>query len=76
MSARGEQKYLEDKQDRTLDDVLRLIELRLLGDNPADDARLVIAYREQTGMFRRVLLDGLTGKELREVWAAAKERYR
>ena len=55
-------KWLAEKKDRTPEESLRLLELRLDGDGTKPDAKLMIAYRE-SGAFRRVLCD-VTGADL------------
>jgi hypothetical protein len=61
-----ETEYLERKPDRTIEETAKLLRLRLKGDDTADDARLFIAYRE-SGAFRRVLADGITGIDIRRL---------
>lgn len=62
----GEEQYLEKKQDRTTKEFERLLALRLDSDQTPDDAMLFIAYRA-SGMFRRVIIDNMTGKELKQL---------
>lgn len=59
-----EQEYLERKPDRTIEETATLLRIRLKADDTANDAKLFIAYRE-SGAFRRLLADGLTGNDIR-----------
>jgi hypothetical protein len=68
--AYGEADYLAAKEDRTVEETVRFLRLRLEADQTAPDAKLFIAYRE-AGAFRRVLAGSLTGADIRNLVDAA-----
>lgn len=67
-----DEKYLQSKKDRTRREFLEWFKMRLETDNTTNDARLQVAYSE-AGTFRRVVIDGFTGAELKFLVSSADE---